>query len=52
VFAATRHWLREAEMTPGEMIRHRLDQGKAAAAASATAWQQQNGAPVRRPVRT
>jgi hypothetical protein len=52
VFAAMRHWLREAEMTPGEMIRHRLDQGKAAAAASATAWQQQNGAPVRRPVRT
>jgi hypothetical protein len=52
VFAAMRHWLREADMTPGEMLRHRLDQGKAAAAASATAWQQHNGAPVRRPVRT
>jgi hypothetical protein len=51
-FAAIRHYLREAEMTPGEMIRHRLDQGKAAAAAAANAWQQQNGAPARRPVRT
>jgi hypothetical protein len=48
VFAAVRHWLREAEMTPGEMIKHRLDQGKAAAAASANAWQQHNGAPARR----
>lgn len=48
MFAAMRHWLQESEMTPAEMIRHRLDQGKAAAAASASAWQQHNGAPVRR----
>ena len=52
VFAAIRHYLQEAEMTPGEMIRHWLDQGKAAAAATANAWQQQNGVPSRRPVRT
>ena len=52
VFAAIRHYLQEAEMTPGEMIRHRLDQGKAAAAATANAWQQQNGVPSRHPVRT
>jgi hypothetical protein len=52
VFAAIRHYLREADMTPAEMIRHRLDQGKAAATATATAWQQHNGVPARRPVRT
>jgi len=52
VFAAIRHYLQEADMTPGEMIRHRLDQGKAAAAATANAWQQHDGAPVRRSVRT
>jgi hypothetical protein len=51
VFAAIRHYLREADMTPGEMIRHRLDQGKAAASATANAWQQHNGTPARRPVR-
>jgi hypothetical protein len=43
VFAAIRHYLQESEMTPSEMIKHRLDQGKAAAAATATAWQQHNG---------
>jgi hypothetical protein len=48
VLAAIRHYLQEADMTPAEMVRHRLDQGKAAAAASANAWQQHNGAPVRR----
>jgi len=48
MFAAMRHWLQESDMTPSEMIRHRLDQGKAAAAASANAWQQHNGVPVRR----
>ena len=52
VFAVIRHWLQEADMTPAEMIKHRLDQGKAAAAATANAWQQHNGAPIRRPVRT
>ena len=25
VFAAMRHWLQEADMTPGEMLRHKLD---------------------------
>jgi hypothetical protein len=52
VVAAIRHYLREADMTPAEMIRHRLDQGKAAASATANAWQQHNGVPTRRPVRT
>ena len=52
VLAAIRHYLQEADMTPAEIIKHRLDQGKAAAAATANAWQQHNGAPVRRPVRT
>lgn len=47
-FAAVRQWLREADMTPGEMVKHRLEQGKAAAAASAGAWQQHDGAPRRR----
>jgi len=50
-FAAIRHYLREADMTPGEMLRHRLDQGKAAATASANAWQQHNGTTPRRTVR-
>jgi hypothetical protein len=51
VFAAARQWLRESDMTPSEMVKHRLEQGKAAVAASAGAWQEHNGAPARR-VRT
>src|SRR5215475_15827840 len=48
MFAAIRHYLQEADMSPAEMVRHRLDQSKAAAAATANAWQQYNGVPVRR----
>lgn len=51
MFAAIRHYLQEADMSPAEMLRHRLDQGKAAATATANAWQQYNGVPARR-VRT
>jgi hypothetical protein len=47
VFAATRRWLRELEVPPGEVARHRWDQTKAAAAAGARAWQHHDGAPAR-----
>ena len=48
LFAAVRQWLQESDVTPAEMLKHRMDQGKAAAAATASAWQQHNGAPARR----
>lgn len=48
VFAAIRQYLREADMTAGEMVRQRVNQGRAAAAATASAWQHHDGAPARR----
>jgi hypothetical protein len=47
VFSAARGWLRELEVPPGEVARQKWDQTRAAATASARAWQQHNGAPVR-----
>lgn len=48
VFAATRRWLRELEVPPTEVARHKWDQTKAAATAGATAWHHHDGAPARR----
>jgi hypothetical protein len=47
VFSATRGWLRELEVPPGEVARQKWDQTRAAATASARAWQQHDGAPAR-----
>jgi hypothetical protein len=47
VFSATRGWLRELEVPPGEVARQKWDQTRAAATAGARAWQQHDGAPVR-----
>lgn len=47
VFSATRGWLRELEVPPGEVARQKWDQTRAAATAGAKAWQQHDGAPVR-----
>jgi hypothetical protein len=43
VFAATNRWLRELEVPPGEVARHKWDQTRAAATAGARAWQQHDG---------
>jgi hypothetical protein len=48
VFSATREWLRELEVPPGEVARQRWDQTRAAATAGARAWQQHDGAPAGR----
>jgi len=45
VLAATRRWVREMEVPPGELARLKWAQAKAAAAAGAGAWQ--NGPPPR-----
>jgi hypothetical protein len=47
VFAASRGWLRELEVPPSEVARHKWDQTWAAATAGARAWQEHNGAPAR-----
>jgi hypothetical protein len=47
VFSATRGWLRELEVPPGEVARQKWDQTRAAATAGARAWQQHDGAPAR-----
>jgi hypothetical protein len=47
VFSATRRWLGDLEVPPGEVARHKWDQTRAAATAGVAAWQQHNGAPAR-----
>lgn len=47
VFSATRGWLRELEVPPGEVARNKWDQTRAAATAGARAWQLHDGAPAR-----
>jgi hypothetical protein len=47
VFSATRGWLRELEVPPGEIARQKWDQTRAAATAGARAWQQHDGVPAR-----
>ncbi len=41
--SATRKWVRELEVPPGEVVKHKWHQTKAATTAGASAWQQQNG---------
>ena len=39
---ATRQWFRELEVPPGEVVKHKISQTKAATVAGATAWQHHN----------
>lgn len=41
--SATRKWVRELDVPPGEVVKHKWHQTKAATTAGASAWQQQNG---------
>jgi len=41
--AAGRKWIRELDVPPSEVIKHKWHQTKAATNAGATAWQQHNG---------
>jgi len=50
VISATRRWVKEMEVPPGELARIKWAQAKAAAAAGSSAWQQTQ-APVRRRAR-
>jgi hypothetical protein len=40
---AWRNWLRDLDVPPSEVVRHKWDQTKAATAAGTAAWQQHNG---------
>jgi hypothetical protein len=44
LFSSTRQWLRELEVPPGEMVKHKWGQTMAATHAGADAWQHHNGA--------
>jgi hypothetical protein len=41
--SATRKWVRELEVPPSEVVKHKWHQTKAATTAGASAWQQHNG---------
>ena len=41
--SATSKWVRELEVPPTEVAKHKWHQAKAATTAGATAWQQHNG---------
>lgn len=41
--SASRKWIRELEVPPTEVVKHKWHQTKAATTAGATAWQQHNG---------
>jgi len=43
VFSAARRWLRELEVPPTEVVRHKWSQTKAATQAGAHAWHGSNG---------
>jgi hypothetical protein len=47
VFSATRRWLGDLEVPPGEVARHKWDQTRAAATAGVAAWHQHDGAVTR-----
>jgi len=47
VFSATRGWVRELEVPPGEIARQKWDQTRAAATAGARAWQHHDGVAAR-----
>jgi hypothetical protein len=40
---AWRKWLRDLDVPPSEVVRHKWDQTKAATAAGTAAWQHHNG---------
>ena len=40
---ACRQWFRDLEVPPGEVMKHKWSQTKAATSAGASAWQQHNG---------
>lgn len=42
LITAARRWFRELEVPPGEVVRQKFDQTKAATAAGASAWRQHN----------
>ena len=41
--SASRKWMRELDVPPSEVVKHKWHQTKAATTAGANAWQQQNG---------
>jgi hypothetical protein len=41
--SASRKWVRELDVPPSEVVKHKWHQTKAATTAGATAWQQHNG---------
>jgi hypothetical protein len=43
IFAAARRWFAELEVPPGELVKHKWGQTKAATVAGASAWQHHNG---------
>ena len=43
VAAGVRQWIRDQEVPPTEVMKHKWDQTKAAGAAGAAAWQHHNG---------
>jgi hypothetical protein len=43
IAVACRRWLRDLEVPPSEVVRHKWDQTKAATAAGTAAWQHHNG---------
>jgi hypothetical protein len=44
VFSAARQWYQAREIPPTEVVKHKLDQTRAATMAGASAWQHHNGA--------
>jgi hypothetical protein len=47
IWSAGRNWFQELEVPPGEVVKHKWHQAKAATTAGASAWQHHNGAPAR-----
>lgn len=43
LMSAARRWFRELEGSPGEAVKHKLGQTRAATVAGATAWHHHNG---------
>ena len=43
LFSATNRWLRDLEVPPSEVVKHKWDQTKAATQAGAHAWHSANG---------
>jgi hypothetical protein len=43
VISAARRWYQTQDVPPAQVVKHKLDQTKAATAAGASAWQHHNG---------